>query len=257
MSGRVRIDVDGAVATATFDRPEARNALTWRMYDELAEFCARVAAEPDVRVAVLRGAGGEAFVAGTDIAQFREFDGAAAGHDYERRVEAVLDAVERIPVPTIAVVDGYATGGGLTIAAACDLRICSERAKFGLPIARTVGNCLSMRNYALLVSLIGAGRTMHLICTAGFLDAAAAERAGLASEVLPGPEVDDRVAELCGRIAGHAPLTMRASKEAVRRLREHALPPGDDLVESCYGSADFQEGVRAFTEKRRPQWLGR
>lgn len=257
MTGQLRTEFTGTVATATFDRPAARNAMTWEMYDGLAEFCERVTADPGVRVAVLRGAGGKAFVAGTDIALFRDFGTGADGHEYERRIDAVVDAVERIPVPTIAVVDGYATGGGLTLAAACDLRICSPSAKFGLPIARTVGNCLSMRNYARLVSLIGAGRAMHLICTAGFIGAERAERAGLASEVLPESELDERVAELCAQLADQAPLTMRASKEAIRRLREHALPSGDDLVESCYGSEDFREGVRAFTEKRRPQWRGR
>lgn len=257
MTGQLRTEFTGTVATATFDRPAARNAMTWQMYDGLAEFCDAVAADPRVRVVVLRGAGGKAFVAGTDIAQFHDFSTAADGHEYERRIDAVLNKVERIQVPTIAAIDGYATGGGLTIAAACDLRICSEGAKFGLPIARTVGNCLSMRNYARLVSLIGAGRAMHLICTAGFIGAEQAERVGLASEVLPQSELDGRVAELCAQLAEQAPLTMRASKEAIRRLREHSLPPGDDLVESCYGSEDFREGVRAFTEKRRPQWRGR
>lgn len=245
------------VAVATFNRPQARNAMTWAMYDALAEFCDRVDAADDIRVAVLRGAGGKAFVAGTDIGQFLEFDGADDGLAYERRIDAVLARVEQVRVPTIAVVDGYATGGGLSLAAACDLRICAPRARFGLPIARTVGNCLSMAGYARLVQFVGASRAVHLVYTAGFVDAETAGHIGLASEVVAESQLDGRVEELCTQLAAQAPLTMLATKTAVRRLREHALPPGDDLVELCYGSADFREGVTAFVEKRPPRWRGR
>ncbi|MBK1782806.1 enoyl-CoA hydratase/isomerase family protein [Prauserella cavernicola] len=257
MTDQVLTEFSGPVAVATFNRPEARNAMTWEMYDALVEFCERVDADEDVRVVVLRGAGGKAFVAGTDIAQFRQFQGAADGLDYEQRIESVLDKVESIRVPTIAVVDGYATGGGLSIAACCDLRIASPKAKFGLPIARTVGNCLSMASYARLVQLVGAGRAIHLIYTAGFVGAEDAHRIGLVSELVEESELDGRVTALCDQLAGQAPLTMRASKIALRRLREHALPPGDDLISMCYGSEDFREGVTAFTEKRPPQWHGR
>lgn len=257
MTGQLLIDVTPPVATATFNRPEARNAMTWQMYDGLVEFCERVDADERVRVAVLRGAGGKAFVAGTDIGQFRDFTGAADGHAYEARIDGVLARLEDVRVPTVAVIDGYATGGGLSIAAACDLRICTPAAKFGLPIARTVGNCLSMAAYARLVQLVGAARAIHLIYTAGFADAEAAAACGLASEVVAASDVDDRVGALCAQLAAQAPLTMRASKVAIRRLREHALPPGEDLVAMCYGSEDFAEGVAAFTEKRSPRWQGR
>jgi enoyl-CoA hydratase len=251
------VDVDGPVATATVNRPAARNAMTMAMYDALAEFCARVDGNPEVRVAVLRGAGGKAFVAGTDINHFRDFRGAGDGLEYERGIEAVLDRIERVRVPTIAVVDGYATGGGLAIAAACDLRICTPNAKFGLPIARTLGNCVSMPTYARLVHLIGAGRALHLIYTAGFVEAEEALRIGLASELVAGSDLDVHMDELCTRLAGHAPLTMQASKTALRRLRNHALPPDEDLISRCYGSDDFREGVAAFLDKRPPRWRGR
>ncbi|MFF5989617.1 enoyl-CoA hydratase/isomerase family protein [Prauserella flavalba] len=257
MTDQVLTEFRGSVAVATFNRPEARNAMTWEMYDALVEFCERVDADEDVRVAVLRGAGGKAFVAGTDIAQFREFRGAGDGLAYEKRIEGVLSRLEQVRVPTIAAIDGYATGGGLSIAAACDLRVATPKAKFGLPIARTVGNCLSMASYARLVHLVGATRAIHLIYTAGFVGAEDAERAGLVSELVGESELDDRVNALCEQLATQAPLTMRAAKIAVRRLREHALPPGDDLIAMCYGSEDFQEGVAAFTEKRTPQWRGR
>ncbi|OLF12534.1 enoyl-CoA hydratase/isomerase family protein [Actinophytocola xanthii] len=253
----VEVSVEGAVATATVNRPSARNAMTMPMYEALADFCAAVDENPEVRVAVLRGAGGTAFVSGTDINHFRGFEGAEDGLDYERRVESVLARIERVRVPTVAVVEGYATGGGLSIAAACDLRICTPAARFGLPIARTLGNCVSMPTYARLVHLLGATRTTHLIFTAGFVDAEEAVRIGLAGELVADEDLEPRLAELCEQLAGHAPLTMRATKTALRRLREHALPADDDLISLCYGSDDFREGVSAFLDKRRSRWRGR
>ncbi len=252
----VVVDISGPVATATFARPEARNAMTMAMYDALADFCDRVDESPDVRVAVLRGAGGKAFVSGTDISHFRDFAGARDGVEYERHIDAVLARLEDVRVPTIAVVDGYATGGGLSIAAACDLRLCTPNARFGLPIAKTLGNCVSMAAYARLAALIGAGRILHLVHTAGFVDGAEAVHIGLAGELVDPDVLDGRVAELCTQVAGHAPLTMLASRTALRRLREHGLPPDEDLIARCYGSDDFREGVTAFLDKRPPQWRG-
>lgn len=246
---------DGPVATATVNRPEARNAMTMAMYDALAEFCAKVDADPEVRVAVVRGAGGRAFVSGTDINHFRDFESAEDGIAYERHIESVLARLEQVTVPTVAVVEGYATGGGLSIAAACDLRLCTPNAKFGLPIARTLGNCVSMPTYARLTHLVGPARAVHLIYTAGFVDGEEAVRIGLASELTD--DVDSRLPELCEQLASHAPLTLRATKIALRRLREHGIPPDEDLIRLCYGSKDFQEGVTSFLEKRPPQWQGR
>lgn len=250
------VEVRARTATVTFNRPAARNALTWDMYEGLVRACERIDADDSIRVAVLRGAGGQAFAAGTDITQFLGFRGAEDGLAYERRIEYVLDRLERVRVPTIAAVQGYAAGAGLGLAAACDLRICTPAAKFGLPIARTLGNCVSMPTYARLSELIGSARALHLIYTASFMSAADALAAGLVTEMTAEEDFDGRLEELCAQLSGHAPLTMQVSKQALRRLRDHRIPDGDDLVATCYGSADFVEGVQAFVAKRPPQWRG-
>lgn len=247
----------GSTAFITFNRPEARNAMTWEMYDALYACCEEVDADDDVRVVVLRGAGNKAFVAGTDIKQFLEFESGEDGVVYEERMELIVGRLEAVRKPTVAVIDGYAIGGGLAIAAVSDLRVCTPEAKFGMPIARTLGNCLSVENYARLAALLGPARTKALIFTARTFSAEEALSAGFATEVVPREELDARVEELCAALASHAPITMRVTKEALRRLALAGLPDARDLVVETYGSADFREGVEAFVEKRRPRWTGR
>jgi len=247
----------GTTAFVTFNRPEARNAMTWQMYEALYEVCGAVDADDEIRVLVLRGAGDRAFVAGTDIKQFREFESGEDGIAYEERMERVIGRLERVSKPVVAVIDGYAIGGGLSIASVSDLRICTPEAKFGMPIARTLGNCLSIENYARIMALIGPARTRALIFTARMFSADEALSAGLATEIVPREELDERVDELCAALASHAPITMRVTKEALRRLTLAGMPETDDLVRETYGSHDFHEGVAAFTEKRRPEWQGR
>jgi enoyl-CoA hydratase len=140
MTGRVAYGKSGTVASVLLDRVEARNAMTWQMYQQLAAACREIATDHEVRVAVFRGAGGN-FAAGTDITQFAEFSGADSGIAYERQIEASIELIQQIPKPVIALVEGNCVGGGLMIAAACDLRIATSTARFGVPIARTLGNC--------------------------------------------------------------------------------------------------------------------
>jgi enoyl-CoA hydratase/carnithine racemase len=255
--GEVRYSRDGDVATVIFDRPAARNAMTWHMYEQLGEACARIRGEDGLRVAVFRGAGGKAFVAGTDIAQFQAFRGAEDGIAYEAKMDGYVGGLEWLPLPTLVVIEGFAIGGGLAIAAACDLRIATPGARFGVPIARTLGNCLSVANYARLVAGFGAARAKRMLLLAENLAAEEALASGFVSEIVEPADLDRRVAELTARLAQHAPVTMRVSKEAIRRIVQGGLPDGDDLVRACYGSDDFRIGVTAFVEKRAPQWTGR
>jgi enoyl-CoA hydratase/carnithine racemase len=241
----------------TFNRPEARNALNFGMYERLAALCAQMPTDGSVRAVVLSGAGGKAFAAGTDMTQFRAFRTEQDALDYEARIDAVLEAVERCPVPTIAAVHGACTGGGASIAAACDIRIASSRLKFGFPIARTLGNCLAAGNLARLTELMGAGRVREVIFTARLVEAAEALSIGLVSEVFDSEEaLIARAKELATQVGGMAPLTLRATKEALRRNRAATKVDDADLIISCYMSEDFRTGMEAFLSKTKPVWKG-
>jgi enoyl-CoA hydratase/carnithine racemase len=253
-------ETDGPLAFLTFNRPQARNAMTWAMYEALVEACDRLERDDALRVLVLRGAGGKAFVAGTDIGQFERFDTPADGVGYEERLDRVLDRLERVTKPTIAQVQGVAAGGGCAIAICCDLRLATPDAVFGVPIARTLGNCLSADTCHRVISIIGPARFKELMFTGALASAADAHAIGLVNRVVDADRIDAEVRELALQIAANAPLTIRAIKELTRRLLEHQrLPAGADrdLIELCYTSADFREGVSAFLAKRKPQWSGR
>jgi enoyl-CoA hydratase len=266
-SERVRIDLgtddlicelEGPVAWLTFNRPQARNAMTWAMYEGLYQACARIDADENVRLLVLRGAGDKAFVSGTDISQFQSFQSADDALAYERNVNRYSGRLEAMQKPTVAMLRGYCVGGGAALAMACDLRIAADDAKFGIPIARTLGNTLSTQNLARLVALIGPARAKELIFTARFIGAAEGKAIGLFNEVVDVPALEQRTRELAALIAGHAPLTIRSIKEGVRRMQVHQRSEEtDDLYLMCYTSEDFHEGVSSFLAKRTPQWKGR
>jgi enoyl-CoA hydratase/carnithine racemase len=247
----------GSAAVITFNRPRARNAMTFAMYEALYAHCDAIDADDDIRVLVLRGAGGRAFVSGTDIRQFLDFQSGGTGVAYEEDIDRYLGRLDRLRKPAIALVEGYAVGAGLSIAASCDLRVCTPDAQFGLPVARTLGNCLSMAGYARLVAVLGEARAKDVVFTARMVGADEALAAGLVSAVVPAEKIEDEVFALAERVASHAPITLRVTKEALRRLREANLPDGADLVEEAYGSEDFRQGVAAFLDKRRHTWTGR
>jgi enoyl-CoA hydratase/carnithine racemase len=254
--GRVLCTVREGVAELVFDRPEARNAMTWAMYGQLAAACEAIAADGSVRVALLRGAGGKAFVAGTDIAQFQAFTSSEDGIDYEARIDAGIDQLARLPVPTVALVEGWCVGGGLAIATACDFRLATPDAKFAVPIARTLGNCLSIANVARLKDAFGAQRVRRLLLLAEAIGADEALACGYVHAIHEREAIDEQARTLCAQLAALAPITQQVSKESLRRLAVHELPDGADLIRRSYGSADFREGVAAFVDKRPPRWRG-
>ena len=252
-------EVTDGTGWVTFNRPKQRNALTFAMYEGLAEICASVPTDGSIKAIVIRGAGDRAFAAGTDMTQFRGFSTAQDAWDYEDRMDSVLDRIERCPVPTIAAITGACTGGGAAIAVCCDLRIADGRLKFGFPIARTLGNCLSVASLARLSAILGQARVREIVFTARLIGADEAQAVGLVSEVLDdATAVMARAGELAALLASHAPLTLRVTKEGLRRLRQDGPGANDrDLIETAYMSADFKEGMEAFLAKRPPQWKGR
>jgi len=257
--GTLRIEREGAVVWLTFDRPEARNALTLGMYEGLAATCRRLAAEDGVAALVIRGAGGRAFAAGTDMSAFEGFATAEDAHQYEAKIEGVLTALEDCAVPTIAAITGACTGGGAAIAATCDLRIADPGLKYGFPIARTLGNCLSVATLARVGEVVGRARLREILLTARLIEAEEAAHIGLVTEIAEdAPAVMERAAALAARLAGHAPITLAATRTALTRLRREGAGAEDaDLIARAYTSADFREGREAFLAKRPPRWSGR
>ncbi len=254
----ILFELRDGIGRVTFNRPQARNAFTFAMYERLAEICVQADQDRAIKVLVLQGAGDKAFASGTDINQFRAFTAPQHAIDYEARIDRVLTQIEECRVPTIAAITGACTGGGAGIAACCDLRIGTRTTKMGFPIARTLGNCLSMSSLSRLTALIGPARVKDIIFTARLVGAEEAAAAGLLTEVVEDlAALQRRTDELATLIAGHAPLTLTATKQALARLRNKLTrEEGEDLILMCYMSRDFREGLDAFLGKRPPQWTG-
>jgi enoyl-CoA hydratase/carnithine racemase len=259
-SEELLFEVAGQVATITFNRPEAMNALTWHMYNRLVACCDEVDRNDEIRVAILRGAGERAFVSGTDIGQFQAFETPEDAIAYERRTGEVIGRLERVGKPTIAMIHGVCVGGGAAIALACDFRYADPDLRFGIPIARTLGNCLSLRGYSRLIDYVGPAKAKELIMLARLITAEEALGLGVVTEIVPAAQLATRVGEIADRLTGLAPRTLAATKEAIRRIlsgRGLENEAGEDLILSCYMSDDFRGAVRAFVEKRRYAWTGR
>ena len=253
--GTVRLERRGAVVRLTLDHRAARNALTWSMYEQLDAHLDGLQDDAAAGVVVLRGAGGN-FASGTDIRELAGIASGGAGLTYERRIESTLLRLESVPVPTLAVVEGWATGAGLLLALSCDLRVSSSDARFGAPIARTVGNCLSLASLKQVVAHLGPALAREVLFLANFLDAERAGSLGLVVDVVEPERLDSRVEELCQRLLSHAPLTLTVTKRGLARMGDGKPTDDDDLIRMVYQSRDFAEGVRAFLEKRPPRWEG-
>lgn len=257
-SDELLIERNGAVATVTFNRPDKRNALTFGMYEGLAKFCGNAAKDDDLRTIIVTGAGGKAFAAGTDISLFRNFDGSKDGLAYESKMDGILSEVESCPKPIIAAISGACTGGGAAIAGLCDIRIATQDMVFGFPIARTLGNCLSVASLQRMSALLGAARTRDLIFTSRLIKADEALAIGLVSEILPDHDaLQARTQELADQVCSYAPITLQVTKEMFNRIgKAYPHVEDEDLIAYCYGSNDFREGLDAFLTKRKANWTG-
>jgi enoyl-CoA hydratase/carnithine racemase len=256
----IRCRSEGGIAWLVIDNPARHNAISLGMWAELTAAMARLEADPAVRVAVLQGAGPAAFASGADIGDFKDGpEAAAALAEWNRLADAAWQAIADFRKPLLGLVRGWCLGGGLAVATQCDLRYAAEGARFGIPAAK-LGGAYPWALMKRLVDLVGPATAKQMIFTGATLDAAEALRLGLVDRVLPEAELEATVTATAAQIAGNAPLTLLAAKEV---LRELAKPAGfdaahcDAVVGRCFASADFEEGRRAFMEKRKPVFRGR
>ena len=256
--GRILVERNGSAVHVRFDNPSAHNALTGGMWTALRDAAREMAADPGVRVATFRGVGGKAFISGTDIGKFADFTTGEQGVAYEREIDDCMAAVDAIPCTTIAIVEGWAVGGGLNISSACDFRIATSDARFGSPIGRTIGNCLSAASVARIGGAVGVQFAKRMVLLGEFLTAEQLLASGFLLQIVERDAIDAEAAALCARAIENAPLTTRVTKETIRRMTQGDLPAIEDLIDQVYGSADFRRGVGDFLARTRrvPDWTG-
>jgi enoyl-CoA hydratase len=246
MSDLVHLSVTEGIAHILIQRPERHNAMTLPMYDRLLALLNECAANPEVQAMVFRGAGGRSFISGTDIQHFANFSQGSEGVEYEAFVEKVIDAIERVRVPTVAAIDGWAVGGGLAIAAACDFRVCSHGARFGAPIAKTLSNTLSSKNIARLLAAFGVPRVKRMLMLAEYIDVHEATDCGFVYSACAPDELEASAQSLALRLASLSRVTQHSVKESVRRIVVEQSHADQDLIEAVYASAEFKAGVASF-----------
>lgn len=247
------------IGVLTVNRPEKLNALSNELTEELGQFLSDAEKDADLRVLVITGAGEKAFVAGADINELVERDG-RMGRDVSRFRQDLFARIENLPVPVIAGVNGYALGGGLELALACNIRIASEQAQFGAPEVK-LGIIPGDGGTQRLPRLVGLGRAMEMVLTGDFIDAAEAHRIGLVNSVIPHEELMETVMVLAKKIASRPPLAVKYAKEAVNRSQEGDTASGYALESYLHALActteDKKEGVTAFLEKRKGSFKGK
>ena len=253
---QVVLEIRDSIAHITFDHVAARNAMTVGMYQSLKSICLDLAQNSAVRVAIFRGAGGKSFVSGSDIAQFASFQDGQDGVRYEEGIDDYLAPLATLPFPTIAVIDGMAVGGGLAIASCCDFRISTPDAKFGVPIAKTLGNCLSASNIAWLVAHLNINIVKRMLLLAEMVTAQELEKQGYLLATYEQDQLGAQAQALAERLSVLAPLTQKSSKLVLARLIKNQLPDCNDLISETYGSNDFKNGVAAFLKGQPPIWTG-
>jgi enoyl-CoA hydratase/carnithine racemase len=246
------LQLEPPVATVMFNRPQARNALNEEMQRTLPSMLDQLRDHDDVRVLILRGAGGKAFAAGDDITQFVHWGGPEALAHYHH-LEAFIGAIEAFPKPTIALIQGFAVGAGLEVAAACDLRYASAESRFGVPIAR-LGHTVDLRNALRLIRLVGPSRVKEMLFTAELIGAEEALHIGLINRLLPADQVAEYTYVMARKMATYAPLSLRQSKASVQIcLDNHELRGIEEpaaIAAALYDSEDFHAGVEAFLHKQ-------
>jgi enoyl-CoA hydratase/carnithine racemase len=255
---RLIFEKKGVVARVQFDNPRAHNALTHEMWVDLRDAARAIAADPSIRVATFRGVGGKAFISGTDISGFTDFKDGQDGVIYERGIDEFMAAVDAIPAVTIAIVDGWAVGGGLNIVATCDFRIATPNARFGSPIGRTIGNCLSMSSATRIANAIGVQAVKRMVLLGEMIPASELLASGFLYKIVEPDQIDTEAEALIARAAENAPLTTRVTKEMIRLAAKRDLPDVEALIAKVYGSNDFRRGVHNFLAKSKtvPDWTG-